>query len=81
MRKLIATSIIVASLAAGSAAFAAPPPKAAQAQTGKAANTSTQAPAHAPMGKAKREDCAKQWKAQKHHSQTRKAFLAACEKS
>jgi len=81
MRKLILSSALIASLAAGSAALAATPPKAAPAQTGKAANTSTQAPAQASAGKIKREDCAKQWKAQKHHSQTRKAFLAACEKS
>jgi hypothetical protein len=32
------------------------------------------------MASAKHADCLKQWSAQKKHTQTRKAFLAACEK-
>jgi len=29
----------------------------------------------------KRADCVKQWKAEKTHTETRKAFLAACERA
>jgi len=64
MRSLIAPVAIVMSLAVGSVAFAATAP-------------AKPAPA---MASAKAADCAAQWKAEKKHTQTRKAFLAACEK-
>ena len=67
MRNLVLSSVLVAALAAGSAAVAATPH-----------NATPAASAHA--SKAKRNDCAREWKAQNHHSQTRKAFMAACEK-
>jgi hypothetical protein len=38
-------------------------------------------PAAATVSKDKLADCTKQWKAQKKHSQTRKAFMAACQKA
>ncbi len=67
MRNILLPAALVLSLAAGSAAFAAPATPAA-------------APS-AAAAKAKAADCAKQWTAQKKHTQTRKAFLAACEKA
>jgi hypothetical protein len=41
------------------------------------------APKAAPSAdtKAKTASCSQQWKAEKKHSQTRKAFMAACLKS
>ncbi|MFN3584552.1 PsiF family protein [Phenylobacterium sp.] len=63
MRKLIVSSVLLASLAAGTAAMAG-----------------TQAKPAAP-DKAKAAACAQQWKAQKQHTQTRKAFMAACLKA
>lgn len=68
MRKLIIPALIACSLAAGPAAFAA-----------TAHKTST--PAATNVDKAKQSECAKQWKAQKKHTQTRKAFMEACEKA
>lgn len=38
-------------------------------------------PAKDTVAASKASDCAKQWKAEKKHSQTRKAFMAACEKA
>jgi hypothetical protein len=66
MRKLLVPALVALSLGAGSAALAAAPMKAHATKT--AANP-------------KAADCVKQWKSQKTHSQTRKAFLAACEKA
>lgn len=66
MRKLLVPAALVVSMAAGSAAFAATTPKPA-----KPAATAT----------ATRSACMKQWSAQKTHTQTKKAFLAACEKA
>ena len=68
MRTVLLPSAIILSLATGSAAFAATKPMAAK-------------PAAAPADKAKVADCEKQWKAEKKHSQTRKAFMAACTKA
>ena len=68
MRKFLLPAALVVSLATGSAALAAQP---------SGGMSSTQP---AAASKAKASECAKQWKAQKKHSQTRKAFLAACEK-
>jgi hypothetical protein len=53
--------------------------------TGALAATTT-APAAATKATAaasnpKAADCLKQWKAQKKHTQTRKAFMATCEKA
>lgn len=47
---------------------------------GSAAVAAT-APAAKPAVSPKHADCVKQWSAQKKHTQTRKAFLAACEKA
>ena len=38
-------------------------------------------PAAVSVSKDKLADCTKQWKAQKKHTQTRKAFMAACQKA
>lgn len=65
MRYLLVPAALALSLAAGSAAFATPPAKPA-----KPAATSS----------SKAADCMKQWRAQKTHTESRKAFLAACEK-
>jgi hypothetical protein len=70
MRKLFIPAALVLSLAAGSAAMAA------TASTAKPAKTTASAPATSKSG-----ECVKQWKAQKKHDQTRKAFLAACERA
>ena len=69
MRKILISSAVILSLVGGASAMAAP----------KAAKTS--APAAAPATSTKAADCAKQWKAEKKHRQTRKAFMAACEKA
>jgi hypothetical protein len=63
MHKILIASALVLSLAGSGAAFAATKPAAKPAAS--AADT-------------KAADCAKQWKAEKKHTQTRKAFLAAC---
>ena len=69
MRKVLLSSAIILSLASGTAAFAATKPMAAKPA------------AAAPADKAKTADCEKQWKAEKKHTQTRKAFMAACTKA
>ena len=64
MNKTVITSAMILSLAAGGVGMAA---------------THTPKPAAPPPATAsKSADCAKQWKAEKKHSQTRKAFMAAC---
>lgn len=68
MRKLLIPAALIVSLAGGSAALAATKPAPAPAAAMSAAPS-------------KAADCAKQWKAQKKHTQTRKAFLTACEKA
>lgn len=67
MRNILLPAALVLSMAAGSVAFAAP--------------ATPMAPTPAATAKAKAADCAKQWTAQKKHTETRKAFLAACEKA
>ena len=69
MRKILISSVLMLSLASGAAMAATKP------ASTKAATAATSA------DKAKTSDCAKQWKAEKKHSQTRKAFMAACTKS
>jgi hypothetical protein len=66
MRQFLLPSAIILSLAAAPMAMAA-----------------TAAPKAAPSAdtKAKTASCSQQWKAEKKHSQTRKAFMAACLKS
>jgi hypothetical protein len=67
MRKLLISSALILSLAGGATAFA---------------GTTAAATKSAPTAAAsKAASCAKQWKAEKTHSQTRKAFMAACEKA
>lgn len=65
MRKFLTSSVLVLSLAAGGAAMATPKP-------------ATHA---APATASKASDCAKQWKGQTKHAQTRKVFMAACAKA
>ena len=67
MRKILISSAIVLSLAGGGGAFAATKPAPAK-------------PA-ATAASSKAAECAKQWKAEKTHAQTRKAFMAACNKA
>jgi uncharacterized protein YceK len=67
MRNIIISSALVLSLVGGASAMAATKPAAA-----KPAATATA---------SKSADCAKQWKAEKTHTQTRKAFMAACTKA
>jgi hypothetical protein len=69
MRNLIVPALVAASLAVGGVAVAATSPAPVKAHAMKAA----------PNPKA--AGCLKQWKAEKKHTQTRKAFLAACEKA
>ena len=66
MRKILISSAIAMSLVGGGAALAAT--KAAPAKP-------------APAASSKAAECAKQWKAEKTHTQTRKAFMAACNKA
>jgi hypothetical protein len=72
MRKILISSAIVLSLASGGAALAATKPAAAKPAT-PAASTK--------VASSKASECAKQWKAEKTHTQTRKAFMAACTKA
>lgn len=65
MRNLIVPTALVLGLALSGPSFAATKAPA----MAKPAATSTKA-----------ADCLKQWKAQKKHTETKKAFLAACEK-
>lgn len=66
MRKILLSSAIVLSLVGGASAMAA----------------TKAAPAAKPSATAsKSADCARQWKAEKSHTQTRKAFMAACTKA
>ena len=69
MRKILISSALILSLCGGAQALAATKP-AAKAQ-----------PAAAAAADPKAADCAKQWKAEKKHTQTRKAFMAACTKA
>lgn len=66
MRKMLISSVLVLSLCGGASAMAAT--KAAP-KPAPAAATSKQA------------DCAKQWKAQTSHTESKKAFMAACTKA
>lgn len=68
MRNVLISSALVLSLVGGASALAATKP----APAAKPAATATS---------SKAADCAKQWKAEKTHSQTRKAFMAACAKA
>jgi hypothetical protein len=67
MRKILLASILMASVAGAAVAADKPAPK--------------PTPAAASAKSAKTADCAKQWKAEKKHTQTRKAFMAACTKA
>jgi len=70
MRKVLLSSVLILSLAGASSALAADKAKPMAAK-----------PAAAAPDKAKTADCQKQWKAEKKHTQTRKAFMAACTKA
>ena len=74
MRKLFVSTILVASMAAGSAALAASTAPSAKVEKASASSTKM------ASGTSK-SSCLKQWKAQKTHSETKKAFLTACEKA
>jgi len=67
MRKILISSALILSLVGGGAACAAAKPAAK--------------PAPAAAADSKAADCAKQWKAEKKHSQTHQAFMAACAKA
>jgi hypothetical protein len=69
MRKILISSALILSLCGGAQALAAAKPAA------------TKAAATAAASDPKAADCAKQWKAEKKHTQTRKAFMAACAKA
>lgn len=80
MRKILISSALILSLAGGSAAFAADKPAAKPTATA----ASTAKPAKAAKMAArdpKGAECAKQWKAEKKHTQTRKAFMETCAKA
>jgi hypothetical protein len=66
MRNILIASVLMASVAGAAFAADKPAPK--------------PAPAAASAKSVKATDCAKQWKAEKKHTQTRKAFMAACTK-
>jgi hypothetical protein len=72
MRKVLISSALILSLAGASGAMAATKPAATKPAATKAATPAT------PAQKAKMADCVKQWKAEKKHTETRKAFLKAC---
>ncbi|MBU1378609.1 MAG: hypothetical protein KKE02_02415 [Alphaproteobacteria bacterium] len=65
MRKILLSSAIVLSLVGGASAMAA----------------TKAAPAAKSATASKSSDCARQWKVEKAHTQTRKAFMAACTKA
>jgi Ni/Co efflux regulator RcnB len=67
MNKLILSAALAAAFALAPAAYAA------DTNGGNATQT-------ASTTKAKHDDCMKQWRAEKKHTGTQKAFLAACEK-
>jgi uncharacterized protein YceK len=68
MRKILISSALILSLAGGASAMAATKP------------ATKPAPA-ATATTSKSAECAKQWKAEKKHTQTHKAFMAACTKA
>lgn len=68
MRKILISSALILSLAGGATAYAGTKAAAAPKPAATAASS-------------KAAGCAKQWKAEKTHSQTRKAFMAACAKA
>ena len=78
MRKILISSALILSLAGGASAMAATKPATTKAPAPAAA---TKAPATAAATDTKTADCAKQWKAEKKHTQTHKAFMAACTKA
>ena len=71
MRNVLLSSVLILSLAGASSALAAD----------AKAKPMAAKPAAAAPDKAKMADCEKQWKAEKKHTQTRKAFMAACTKA
>ena len=68
MRKILISSALILSLAGGASAIAATKPAAKPAPAASATADKT-------------ADCNKQWKAEKKHTQTHKAFMAACTKA
>ncbi len=80
MRSLIFPAAIVAALSLTSAAFAAPasPSPAASTQASSAQAVTPAKGNQASITKAKRSACASNWRDQKHHSGTRRAFMDAC---
>lgn len=71
MFKLVVPALVALSMVAAPAAFAATP-----ASASKATSASTK---HASGDPAKEKACRAQWKGEKKHSQTRAAFMKACE--
>jgi len=68
MHKILLSTALVLSLAGGATAMA-------KTKTASADKTAPSATA------SKSAECARQWKAEKTHTQTRKVFLAACSKA
>lgn len=68
MRKILISSALILSLAGGATAMAA-------------TKTATKTAPAATATQSKSAACVKQWKAEKKHTQTRKAFMAACTKA
>lgn len=84
MNKLIVTAAVVAGLVMGSSAFAAPAASTSSATpAAKPAMAATPAKPATPAAAAKPVDpktaaCEKEWKAQKKHKQSEKAYVKAC---
>lgn len=85
MRNAVLTLAIVAGLGLASGAFAAPqsatppaPPAAAPQITLPTPPKALQSAKHTDPASAKTAACAQSWRAEKHHTGTRKAFMDAC---
>lgn len=73
MRRLIASSVLVAGLLAAIPAMAAAPASAPPAAGAHAAKSTPQTPADPAQAR-----CSAAWQAQTSHTQTKAAFMAAC---
>lgn len=84
MNKLIVTAAVVAGLVLGTSAFAAPATTSSATPAAKPATASAAKPAMATAAKPaakvdpKTAACEKEWKAQKTHKQSEKAYVKAC---
>lgn len=76
MRYLIAPAVLIASMALGSAAFAAT--SATSAPASKPVVTAARATPTSSTQHAKRDACAQNWRAETTHNSDREAFMKAC---